>query len=51
MRTDLFKYIQYLDYKTFRYKFLLDTIKRDFCEMTDEEWNDSLLYQTRGPYL
>ena len=42
MKNDLFKYLKYLEYKTFRYKFLLDTIQRDFCEMTDDEWNDSL---------
>lgn len=44
MKNDLFQYIKYLEYKTFRYKFLLDTIQRDFCEMTDEEWDDSLKY-------
>lgn len=39
-------YLEMLQYEAFRYGDLLNTIKRDFCEMTDEEWESSLEYYT-----
>lgn len=41
---ELRDYIEKLHYESFAYHDLLNTVSRDICEMTDEEWEDSLNY-------
>lgn len=42
--TELRDYIERLNFEAVRYKDLLQTVRRDFCPMTDEEWTSSLEY-------
>jgi len=42
--TELRDYLERLNYEEVRYKDLLNTVNRDSCLMTDEEWNSSWEY-------
>lgn len=41
---ELRDYIEKLHYEAMRYKDLLNTVHRNICPMSDEEWNSSLRY-------
>lgn len=41
---ELRDYIERLHYEAVRYKDLLQTVQRDSCPMTDDEWNSSCEY-------